>query len=70
LNGVIQNKLLNLATKSINYGYDSEKKFNELQLYLLEIHLKVDDLCQHANETYGAGIGKILEDTKDISKLK
>lgn len=70
LTGVIQNKLLNLATKSINYGHDSDKKFNEQQLYFLEIHLKVDDLWAHVNEAYGVKIGKLLEDSQDISTLK
>jgi len=29
LEGIIQNKLLNLTTKSINYGKDNDKKFSE-----------------------------------------
>lgn len=67
LNGVIQCKLLNLATKSINFGYDGDKKFNEQQLFWLEIHLKVDELWKQVNEEFGIKIPKILEDSKDIS---
>lgn len=70
LNGVIQCKLLNLATKSIFFGYDSDKKFNEQQLFWLEIHLKVDELWKQVNEEFGIKISKILEDSRDISELK
>lgn len=70
LTGVIQNKLLNQLTKSINYGKDSDKKFSEQQLYLLEIHLRIDEIWKHIDEAYGIKIGKLLEDSEDISKLK
>lgn len=70
LTGVIQNKLLNQLTKSINYGKEDDKKFSEQQLYLLELHLKTDDIQMHINKAYGIQIGKVLEDSEDISKLK
>lgn len=70
LDGVIQNKLINLCTKSTFYGKDSDKKFSIQQLFLLEIHLKIDELWKRANDDFGIKITKVLEDSKEISKLK
>lgn len=39
-------------------------------MFLLEIHLKVDELWAHINDAHGIKIGKLLEDSEDISKLK
>lgn len=59
-----------MATKSISFAPDSDKKFNDAQLYLLEIHLQIDELCMRVNKIPGEKVGKLLEDSIDISKLK
>jgi hypothetical protein len=70
LNGIIQNKLLNLQTKKINYGKEDDKKFSLQQLFFLEIFLKIDELWKQVNEEFGIKIGKVLEESADISKIK
>lgn len=70
LTGVIQSKLVNIATKAVNFGEPGDKKFSEQQLYWLEIHLKIDDLWQLANEKFNVNISKALEESEEISKLK
>jgi hypothetical protein len=70
LQGVIQSKLLNLATSSIDFSPSSDKKFSEQQLLWLELHLSVDAMGRQAAEEHGVKIGKVLEDSKAISTLK
>lgn len=69
---IIQNKLVNMITKEIDYTYseDQDSQLSDLQLLLLEIHFMIDSLAEECSKVHNIHIGKILEDTKAISLIK
>lgn len=66
---IIQNKLLNLAIKNINFGKEDDKKFSLQQLFFLEIYLNIDELWRKVDQL-GVKVSKILEESKEISDIK
>jgi len=70
---IIKNSLIKEATKVINFEDEASSnslKFTDSQLIFMELHLMLDRLRDYVEEKDGVYIGRILEDSQEMSLVK
>lgn len=69
---LIQNKLIKEVTSKLEMqvGQSTSQKFQNHCIILIEIHILLDHIQETVLKQFGLYVGKILEDSQSMSKLK